>query len=195
MRKLISLPSKIAVDNLTTLKIMRPEDASILFTVVDNNRERLSVWLPWVQDTKAVSDSLLFIEESLKDIADSTGFPYGIWYEGKFVGVAGAVSWDVVNQTVEIGAWLDADHEGKGIVTNALKSLIEMIFTQTNIVLIQAFAEPSNVKSNALVGRLNFSEAGETYKTDTRGCRLYNIYELRRNDWQSDERRSRPYNY
>lgn len=183
MRKKILLPSHIAIDHSTFLRVLRPKDAPVLFGIVDYNRERLSDWLEWVSETNSVTDSLSFIEKSLIDIANNKAFPYGIWYEDKLVGVAGAILWNPADQMAEIGAWIDTRYEGKGIVTNVLKTFIEIVFTQTNITIIQALIEPSNKKSNDLVDRLNFSLVGKTHKIDSRGRRLYSIYKLTRKDW------------
>ena len=179
MRKKILLPSHIVVDESTFLQVLRPRDAPALFGIVDYNRERLSDWLEWVSETNSVTDSLSFIEKSLKDIANGKAFPYGIWYEDNLVGIAGAILWNPADQMAEIGAWIDARYEGKGIVTNVLKTFIEIVFTQTSITIIQALVEPTNKRSKALVNHLGFSMVDKVHKTDSRGRRLYNVYKLR----------------
>ena len=184
MRKKILLPSHIVVDHSTFLQVLRPKDAPTLFGIVDRNRERLSEWLEWVSKTNSVADSLSFIESSLEDIANNKAFPYGIWYKDKLVGVAGTISWNLDDRMTEIGAWIDTNYEGKGIITNVFNSFIEIVFTRTNVTTIQALVEPSNVKSNALINRLGFSMVDKTYKTDSRGRRLFNIYKLTRKDWR-----------
>ena len=56
---------------------LQPEDAPTLYALVEENRAHLSRWLPWVEATREVADSLAFITDSLQAAKASRAFRWG----------------------------------------------------------------------------------------------------------------------
>jgi ribosomal-protein-serine acetyltransferase len=174
------IPSQIVVSPTVTLRVLKDEDAATHFDLVDKNREGLSRWLFWVEESKSAADSLKFIRDSKQEIKDNESFPYGIWEDGQLVGTAGCVAWDRQTKTLELGAWLDQDHEGRGIVTDALRAVIEVTFSGTDTETIQVFCEPANTKSDNIPKRLGFKFVGQVEREHGNETRIFNVYELKR---------------
>ncbi len=74
----------------------------------------LREWLPWVDSTETVDDTLSFIRSSLEQFASSKGFVAGIWSDERFCGVIGTHKLDLLNRKGEIGYWLGALVSGPG---------------------------------------------------------------------------------
>jgi ribosomal-protein-serine acetyltransferase len=92
-------------------------DAEPLYVAVERNRERLRQWLPWVDNTKSAADLALYIERSAAQEDARLGAQAGIWLDGALVGSIGCHPIDWKNRSTSIGYWLDADRQGKGVIT------------------------------------------------------------------------------
>ena len=55
--------SEIKVDNQITLRQLMLDEADQLYRLVDNNREYLKEWLPWVEGTHISGDYLILNHE------------------------------------------------------------------------------------------------------------------------------------
>ncbi|MHB1460208.1 MAG: GNAT family N-acetyltransferase [Armatimonadota bacterium] len=139
----------------TELKLLQLQNADELYTLVENNREHLRAWLPWVDKTLSVSDIETFINRSLRQYAEEGTITAGIFVSGYLVGVISLTVRDPGRH--EIGYWLDKDHQGSGIMTIACKALIEFAFHHTTAQRIDIRVEPTNDRSRAIPERLGFT--------------------------------------
>ncbi|OFW75142.1 MAG: alanine acetyltransferase, partial [Alicyclobacillus sp. RIFOXYA1_FULL_53_8] len=116
------------VDQETQLRLLTMQDSQELFSVTDRSREHLRTWLPWVDATKTVEDTQLFIQATLHQFAANNGFQAGIWYKGELAGCVGLheISWD--NRSTSIGYWLAEEFQGHGIMTNSVRSVVNHLF-------------------------------------------------------------------
>jgi hypothetical protein len=65
------------------LRLLKVEDAKNLFRLVNENREYLRKWLPWLDETESQSDQLKFIETCSASAATGTQFHYAILLHGE----------------------------------------------------------------------------------------------------------------
>ena len=61
--------------------------AKYLFEVVDSNREYLKEFLPWLDHSKNVEDSLNFISKSIKDNSSGSALTYMVSLKDRIIGV------------------------------------------------------------------------------------------------------------
>lgn len=145
------------IDGDITLKQFTLADVEKLFQRIDKNREYLREWLPWVDDTKTVKDSKAFIQSTLEN---KNALHCGIWYKGELVGAIGFHYIHPTNKKAEIGYWLAADFQGKGIMTTACKMLIDYGFKKLDLHRIEISCAKKNMKSQAIPIRLGFTKEG-----------------------------------
>jgi ribosomal-protein-serine acetyltransferase len=152
-----------------------------LFALVDANRERLNVWMPWPEGTRSVEDQRPFVEAHLDDIE-----ALGIWADGRLVGGTG-ISADPFGIHAEIGYWIDADHEGRGLVTAAVRALIDLGFGVLGLHRIVIRAGVDNARSRAIPERLGFTREGvlrgEGMGSDGHGFHDLVVYGLLEDEW------------
>ena len=160
VRIVLRHPARIRVDDEIELRILREEDASALFALTDGNREHLRRWLPWVDATKAVDDTLRFIKEAEAQLRRNDGFQAGIGYRQELVGVAGYHYWNWSNRKTEIGYWLAERFQGKGIMTRACGALVDYAFDKLGHQRIEIRVAAGNVRSRAIPERLGFVQEG-----------------------------------
>ena len=127
------LSPMIFVDDNLSIVAPTSEDASELFALVDDNRQYLRKWLPWLDSNVSVIDELDFIEISRKDRLQGSS---GVWLIKENNILIGSISinwidWD--NKSCGLGYWLSEDKTGNGIVTRCCHSMIENLIFNNKI--------------------------------------------------------------
>lgn len=142
-------------DNICMVRAVAA-DADDIFRAIDENRETLRTWLPFVDQTKTREYTAAFLAST----AHTSEQPFIIRYENKFAGLISLKSIDNANRKTEIGYWLIPSMEGKGLVTRCCRKLIDYAFEelQLNRILIQVAV--GNRRSRMVPARLGFLEEG-----------------------------------
>src|SRR5690625_362847 len=148
------------VNEHLTIRLLKVSEASQLFAMTDRSRHYLRQWLPWVDHVKTVDHSLQFIKQSFELYANRQSLNAGVFYQNKLAGIVSFNHFDWANYIGEIGYWLDIDQQGKGIMTQAVKSLIDQGFTYFDLNKIEIYTATENTKSQAIPQRLNFKKEG-----------------------------------
>lgn len=142
------------------LRLRTEADAEELFNLINNNRNHLRRWLPWVDANKTVADSLAYIQSCISKFETKESLDLGIWFEGQMVGSIGFHYWDKANRKDTIGYWLAEEFQGKGIVTDAVRALINYGFKEMNLNRIEILCAVENEKSRAIPAKLGFTYEG-----------------------------------
>lgn len=148
------------VDSEIELKKLEISDAEIIFQTIDSEREYLREWLPFVDETNKVEDTIAFIESVLKNAKEKKEFTYKILYNGTFCGLIGFRDTVVEDHKTEIGYWLSEKYQRKGIITKACSSLIEYAFNELKMHRIQIRIATGNEKSMKIPEKLGFKKEG-----------------------------------
>jgi ribosomal-protein-serine acetyltransferase len=143
------------------LKTFTKDQASLLFSLVDKNRDYIREWLTWVEKTKSINDVEIKIKELEEKEQKGEGINFGIWYKNKLVGVVGFNFINKEHKKAAIGYWLDKDYQGKGIMTASCRLLIGYGFNQLGLHRIEISCATGNNKSCAIPQRLGFTREGK----------------------------------
>lgn len=150
----------LKVNENVSLKLLEKKNAKELFDVVDDSRSYLREWLPWVDNMKQETDYEPIIEMWLKQFSSHDGFQAGILYNDKLVGMVGFHGIDWANSKTSIGYWLSNKYQGNGIMTEAVKSLINIAFTEYKLNRVEIQCGVKNEKSKGIPERLGFKQEG-----------------------------------
>ncbi len=169
------------------LQILERHHAGPLFALTDRNREHLRPWLPWVDNVREVRDSLAFIEEGLERFAQGVGYELGIWLEGNLIGVIGVHRIHRVNLSALIGYWLDAGHQGRGIMTRVTAAVLDDLFLARGLHRVEIRVAPENHRSRAIPERLGFRMEGILREAARHGDRWIDlmIYAILDREWKA----------
>lgn len=176
---------KLDVDGSTALTMVALPDAEELFALTDSSRHYLREWLPWVDATKTPEDTRNFIQSALNQYANNNGFHCCIRYKGKIAGVIGFHHVDWINRKAAIGYWLGQKYQGRGIMTNCCRALVEFAFSQLQLNRVEIRVASGNGKSRAIPERLGFVQEGILRETEW----LYDhfvdsvVYAMLQRDW------------
>lgn len=145
------------------LRLLEESDAPSLFAIIDANRQYLRQWLPWVDANQEIKHSAAFIQTTQLQFNQGLGLNGAIFYDNKLVGMCGFHNIDQANHTVTIGYWLHPDYQGREIVTQCVKYLIEYAFTKLGLNSIRCGHARNNHQSRSVIERCGFTYEG-TYR-------------------------------
>ncbi|MYL58214.1 GNAT family N-acetyltransferase [Virgibacillus halodenitrificans] len=143
-----------------SLKLLEKQDAQELFILVDKNRNYLKQWLPWVDNMKQEEDYEPVIDMWLNQFSSHNGFQAGILYKGELTGMVGFHGIDRANKKTSIGYWLGESYQGNGIMTIAVKALIDQAFHEYGLNRVEIQCGVGNKKSRSIPERLGFNQDG-----------------------------------
>lgn len=150
----------IRVNKDLILKELELSDAEYIFKTIDSQREYLGEWLPFVEFTKSVKDSLDYVNSVVTMPEDCKEWQFAVFFGDDFAGLAGFKGTDRLNRKSEIGYWLREDFQHRGIMTESVRALIKFGFSELDLNRIQIKCAPENVKSNKIPQRLGFTLEG-----------------------------------
>lgn len=134
--------------------------AEARFQLVIANRKYLRQWMPWVDGVREIADAKAVIEQNIEQRRNDVAYQLGIWFRGQLCGAIGlhAINWP--NRFVSLGYWLDAGHQGRGIMTACCRAVVDHAFDglRLNRVIIRCAVE--NRRSRAIPERLGFTLEG-----------------------------------
>jgi ribosomal-protein-serine acetyltransferase len=152
--------SERRVDDDIILRVLEPYHAEDLFALVDANRDYLRQWLPWVDENTSPRTTATFIATARQQQAAQQGYQMGIWYHGQIVGTIGHHTIDWTNKITEIGYWLSAALQGRGIMTRACRAMTTAAFDDLHLNRVQIRCAIGNQRSSAIPRRLGYQYEG-----------------------------------
>lgn len=137
------------------------KSAQQIFDEVNCDRERLGLFLPWVDVIKTVEDEICYIKKCNVEWSDCKGFDYGIFLkEGNYylgnIGVH-SISWE--NDLAEIGYWITGRNKGKGFVSEAV-SILEKELFKVGFNRVQIRCDSRNERSGSVPKRCGYIHEG-----------------------------------
>ncbi|PTN04816.1 GNAT family N-acetyltransferase [Mangrovibacterium marinum] len=171
---------EIRVNDQLRLEKIKYSHAFQMFHAIDSNREFLSPWLPFVQQTQSQEDTEAFIRSILNQSGDRRDEVFVIWFNQRFAGLVGLKDTDYLNLKTEIGYWLVESMTGKGIMTKCVKNLVDFLFSVMKLNRIQIKCGVGNEKSSAIPKRLGFTfegveRAGEKHENRFIDLEVYSL--------------------
>jgi len=171
---------ELAIPPSLRLSLPQESDAGDLFALVQQEKARLSRHLSWPPLIRDVKDTLANIRQNRADFADGRSAVYLVRWEDA---IAGIVSYNTINdKQAEIGYWLAATYEGKGVMSRAVTALMDWYETAGRLDTFIIRCGVANRPSNRLAQRLGFvfdycqvraEKIGDQYVDHNVYCRQY----------------------
>ncbi len=148
------------IDGRTELRPLERQHAGDFFKVLEANRDHLRRWLPQVDLLRSVADAEKFIAAWQQNTASNRGICAGIWHDGRLCGVIYHLSVDWLNRCAVLSYWLDAAHQGRGIMTACCRAFLAHAFDTWKLNRVTIESATDNVRSRAIPERLGFKLEG-----------------------------------
>lgn len=178
----------ILIDDELLLRSFQPEDGAELFRAVDESRPHLRPWLNWVDPTTKPEHSVQFIHQSLQQLNNQEAIALGIFSRQHIIGSIGMHNWDHTLRKAQLGYWIDAEHEGRGIVQRCMQRFIKFLFEKTDLNKLEIHFVPTNKRSAVVAERLGFKTEGILRQSILRNGMLEDIVVtgLLKSEWNRD---------
>ena len=161
----LPVPAEIRTPRFV-LRPWRAEDAPALLPVLEANRTHLGPWIPARVSTPAPLPLLAARLAGFgNDFATGKEWRYGLFTpdETTVLGEAGIYPRSASGRVayvdathVELGYWLRSDETGKGLVTEATRSLLDVVARLDHISRVEIRCDARNAPSAAIPRRLGF---------------------------------------
>ncbi|PQO26071.1 RimJ/RimL family protein N-acetyltransferase [Blastopirellula marina] len=175
------------LDTNLRLELLTRQHAPELYNAVNENRQHLSPWMPWVATTQSVADVESFIATTRQQMAENNGFQTAIRAGQEIVGVIGMHKIDWPNRSTSLGYWLAEKHQGQGIMTKACSAYITHAFTELDLHRLEIRCATENTRSRAIPQRLGFTQEGTIRSAESIDGRYLDhvVYGLLASEWQA----------
>ncbi|MFI2202525.1 GNAT family N-acetyltransferase [Streptomyces sp. NPDC020192] len=127
---------------------------------LDRGREFIGQFIPFGAQATDV-DSARATLQRYADLraADSASY-HGIWLDGKLVGGVLTLNFDAERGNCEVGCWLEPAATGRGLITRAMRILIDWAVEDRGIHRVEWHAASGNQPSINVARRLGMTRDG-----------------------------------
>ncbi|GIG54237.1 GNAT family N-acetyltransferase [Demequina activiva] len=157
-----AVPHRVETERLVLRRYVH-DDAEALATLIPRNLDHLGQYMEWTAfEPQTVDQRRAWIAEVAAKADAGEDFTLGIFLlAGTLVGGTG-FHVRTEPDRLAIGYWIDAEHEGRGLVTEAVTALTRVALELTGADLVDISHAPSNVRSAAIPQRLGFHRQDAT---------------------------------
>ncbi|MEV7410259.1 GNAT family N-acetyltransferase [Streptomyces althioticus] len=127
---------------------------------LDRGREFINRYIPFGSRATDLDSA----REALQRYADlraaDTASLHGLWLDGTLVGGVLTLNFDAAAGTCEVGCWLEPAATGRGLVTRAMRVLIDWAVEERGVHRVEWVAASANTASVAVARRLGMTRDG-----------------------------------
>lgn len=144
------------------VRLVQAADVEALHALVVANREHLAPWEPLRDESFfTLEHQVGVVAGQLERHALGQEHPCVITLDG---GLVGRITLSNVArgpfQSANLGYWIDAGHQGRGLATRALSRVVEVARDELGLHRIEAGTLPHNVGSQTVLRRCGFEQYG-----------------------------------
>jgi ribosomal-protein-serine acetyltransferase len=164
----------LAVTDDCQLRLLEEADAEELYRLIEANRAYLARWMPWAA-AQTRETTVEFLRATRRQAASDDGFQAALVCDGAIIGVVGYHSVNWPHGSTTIGYWLAEQHQGRGLMTRAVRVLVDLAFGEWNLHRVEIRAATDNGRSRAIPERLGFREEGVQREAERIGERYLDL--------------------
>jgi ribosomal-protein-serine acetyltransferase len=167
------------------LRPLEPWQSSEFLAHVENARTNIEPYIPWSEVVVDEESARSFLQRYAERQAADEGRIYGIWLDGELVGGVLFRTFDAAWGSCEIGVWLAAEAEGRGLITRAAQQLIDWAIGVRGLTRVEWRCVPTNERSVAVAKRLGMTAEGTLRQAFPYRGELHDvqIWALVRDEW------------
>lgn len=169
------------------LRLVEDRHVPAVFETVRRNLPHLQPWMPWATDDYSLDTCRAWQRKTLEQFSRNDGVDAGIFAGDLYVGTIGQHGIDWVNRRTTIGYWLDADHQGRGLMTAACRTLLSYLFDTLKLHRVELRCNTENLRSRRVAERLGFVAEGTLRQVERHPDGQYRdhvVYAMLAPDWR-----------
>jgi ribosomal-protein-serine acetyltransferase len=174
---------EVSLRDNAVLRPLEPWQADEFAANLDRCREHIR---PWVGESFVAADATQ-AREVLQRYADGQARDdnriFGIWLDGGLVGGVMFVRFSAKQGICEVGCWLEPSAQGNGLITSAVRVLIDWAFTVRGLHRVEWWTKEANTPSIKVAKRLGMTLDGTLrgYFADGTGEQVWSVLA---SEWQ-----------
>ena len=142
------------------LRPLEPWQAAEFLAHIDRARSTVDPWIPWASRSTDLASATATLQGFADRAARDAGRIYGIWLNGTLVGGTMFVSFDTGTGVCEVGCWLEPAGTGRGLITKAVRLMIDWAITVRGLHRVEWRCSPQNTASSNVAKRLGLRLEG-----------------------------------
>ncbi|GAA2634506.1 GNAT family protein [Actinomadura fulvescens] len=146
-----------ALEENTELRPLEPWQAEEFAAHVDRVRDDLLPWIPFARKVVDVESARAFLQSYADRQAADRGRIYGIHADGEMVGGVLFRVFEPSDGVCEVGVWLAPEVRGRGLVTTAVRHMIDWAMNVRGMARVEWRCDPANANSRAAAKRIGFT--------------------------------------
>lgn len=178
---------RLNVDEGHYLMLINERRYHELFRCIEENRDFLAIWLPWVGEVTRPADTRRFLMNNLHSYRSGKGFSFAILEASHILGMIGFHGFDDQNKVTSLGYWLIEQATGHGLMTRCVLRCIDYAMMERNMNRLYIRCANRNNRSNAIPRRLGFYYEGFQREAELLNGQFVdlNVYSLLGREWRS----------
>ena len=140
------------------LRLPEARHAGELCALVRENLERFREWMPGFPLDYATEHAREFLRRELERFAERKAVPTSVWCDNRLAGFVSLKGIDLANRNANLGYFVGAAYEGRGLVTRGCRVLLDYAFDHLRLHRVEVLCVPTNARSRAVPERLGFTE-------------------------------------
>lgn len=150
-------------DGEITLKMLRTVDSESLYQMRTDKHLCKKAGLRCDYN---ITETYLFIKKVKRMVKSLQFYYWGIFKEDKLIGVISLWGLDYENKSGELGYFTATPYQRQGYMTRALKLVVNYTLSETEVKVVTAYVETSNIESQKLLEKLGFIKFKESIEED-----------------------------
>ena len=147
-------------DDGTELRPLEPWHAEEFLAHLDRGRDFITRHIPFGMKSTDLDSAREQLQRYADHRAADTGSLHGIWLDGKLVGGVLFLNFIAEQGNCEVGCWLEPAGTGRGLITRAMRVLIDWAIDVRGMQRVEWHASPANQASINVARRLGMSREG-----------------------------------
>ncbi|MGX1854717.1 GNAT family N-acetyltransferase [Streptomyces sp. NPDC055299] len=147
-------------DDGAELRPLEPRHAEAYLAHLDRSRAYIGRYIAMPDFATDLTSATAFLQSYADKTAADSGRLYGIWQDRELVGGVLFRTFDAASGTCEAGCWLEEAAAGRGLVTRAMRLLIDWAVDERGIHRVEWIAASANTASINVARRLGMVRDG-----------------------------------
>ncbi|WSQ11992.1 GNAT family N-acetyltransferase [Streptomyces sp. NBC_01231] len=147
-------------DDGAELRPLEPWHAEEFLAHLDRGREFINRFIPFGEKATDLDGARDMLQRYADLRAADSASLHGLWLEGKLVGGVLFLNFDAENGNCEVGCWLEPAGTGHGLVTRAMRVLLDFAIERRGMHRVEWIAAVDNLPSLNVARRLGMTREG-----------------------------------
>lgn len=174
-------------DDGAELRPLEPWHAEEFLAHLNRGREFIGQFIPFGSKATDTASARATLQRYADMRAADTASYHGIWLDGVLVGGVLTLNFDAERGNCEVGCWLEPAATGRGLVTRAMRVLIDWAIEERGIHRVEWIAASGNRASLNVARRLGMTRDGVQRESHLhQGVRLdLEVWSLLAPEWRA----------